>query len=308
MEKLISCDWGTSNFRLRLVNTETQEILQEVLQGTGTANTFQQWKSQQQEESERILFYKKVLADCLQQFVADFDKNIPVIISGMASSSIGMMEIPYQNFPFTWNVEQFPVKKIEASHDLSHPVFLVSGFRTNDDVMRGEETILFGCEVDEEANTIFIFPGTHSKHVFVKNKIAFNFKTYMTGEIFSLLVNQSVLKNSVSGGKDELAFEHGVLLALDGDILHDLFTVRTRQLLQHKDAVSNYQFLSGILIGTELASLKGCNYQICIVTANTLKDRYVKAAELLKLSENISWANSDQALINAHCKIARHIS
>lgn len=308
MEKLISCDWGTSNFRLRLVNTETQEVLQEVLQGTGIASTFQQWKSQQQEEGERILFYKKVLADCLRQFEPDFDKNIPVIISGMASSSIGMMEIPYQDFPFTWDVQQFPVTKIAANHYLSHPVFLVSGFKTNDDVMRGEETILFGCEVDENANTVFIFPGTHSKHVFVKNKTAVNFKTYMTGEIFSLLVNQSVLKNSVTPGNDEPAFEQGILLGRDGDMLHDLFTVRTRQLLQHKDAVSNYQYLSGILIGKELASLKECNSQICIVTASTLKELYMKGAEILKLSEDISWANSDQALINAHCKIARYIS
>jgi 2-dehydro-3-deoxygalactonokinase len=308
MEKLISCDWGTSNFRLRLVNTETQEVLQEVLQGTGIANTFQQWKSQQQEEGERISFYKKVLADCLRQFEPDFDKYIPVIISGMASSSIGMMEIPYQDFPFTWDAEQFPVTKVAASNDLSHPVFLVSGFKTNDDVMRGEETILFGCEVDENANTVFIFPGTHSKHVFVKNKTAVNFKTYMTGEIFSLLVNQSVLKNSVTPGNDEPAFEQGILLGRDGDMLHDLFTVRTRQLLQHKDAVSNYQYLSGILIGTELASLKECNSQICIVTASTLKELYRKGAELLKLSEDISWVNADQALINAHCKIARHIS
>ena len=306
MDKIISCDWGTSNFRLRLVVRNTREVLQEVVKKTGTASTHKKWKSQGLDESQRIPFYTTILSNSLQQFNTEFNDDFPIIISGMASSSIGMMEIPYQTFPFTWNINQLAVKKVE-SRALGHPIFLVSGFKTDNDVMRGEETILFGCEVDE-ADSVFIFPGTHSKHVFVKNKTAFNFKTYTTGELFNLLLKYSVLRNSTSRGEDEAAFTEGILQGAEGNILHELFMVRTRNLLQQKDRVNSYQFLSGILIGAELSSFKEENADIYIVTAGRLKAPYMKAAELLKISKNISWINSDKALINGHCKIAHHIS
>ena len=50
-------------------------------------------------------------------------------------------------------------------------------------------------ELDEEQ--VFIFPGTHSKHVTVKNGNVIDIKTYMTGEFFELLSVKSILSATI---------------------------------------------------------------------------------------------------------------
>lgn len=67
--------------------------------------------------------------------------------------------------------------------------------------MRGEETQLIGCIQDDDqtiSDRMFILPGTHSKHILVRNQQITAFKTYMTGEISDLLSNKSILKNSLA--------------------------------------------------------------------------------------------------------------
>ncbi len=80
------------------------------------------------------------------------------------------------------------------------PYILVSGFQTDTDIMRGEETKLLGFDIPDDEERIFIFPGTHSKHVFVKNKTGIDFKTYMTGELFNLMSEKSILRSCGSKG------------------------------------------------------------------------------------------------------------
>jgi 2-dehydro-3-deoxygalactonokinase len=231
---------------------------------------------------------------------------MPVIISGMASSSIGLTELSYQEFPFSWDLAQFPVKKINENEKFSHPLYLVSGFKTNQDVMRGEESLLLGYDIGDNDEKIFIFPGTHSKHAFVKNKSGVHFNTYMTGEIFNLLAEKSILRHAVEKGIDEKSFSDGFEAGLGGNLLHHAFMVRTRQLLQHANPVSGYQFLSGLLIGAELGQLKGTNCPVYIVCSESLKLAYLTGLKLMKESREIFYLNADDMLLRAHCKIADH--
>src|SRR5690606_28749987 len=98
------------------------------------------------------------------------------------------------------------------------------------------ETQLIGCfssaDQHRPEEQLFIFPGTHSKHVIVrKNKIT-GFKTYLTGELFNLLSEKSILSASVE--KDEglpnkiklKSFEKGVTESLTQNVLHHVFLVR----------------------------------------------------------------------------------
>src|SRR5262245_12577368 len=100
----------------------------------------------------------------------------------MASSSIGMIEVPYKETQFKADGSDLKVKKIDRSKDFEHDTFIISGARTNNDVMRGEETQLAGCKDTGDKKSLYIFPGTHSKHILVKKGIAVSFKTFMTGE------------------------------------------------------------------------------------------------------------------------------
>jgi 2-dehydro-3-deoxygalactonokinase len=304
MDKFLSCDWGTSTFRIRLVDAVKREACAELKTSDGIAATHQQWLATGRPEAERIDFYRRKLGVAISHLSGDVVKGMPVILSGMASSSIGLAELPYQDFPFSWDLAQFPVKKINEDERFSHPLYLVSGFKTDHDVMRGEESLLLGCDIADYDERIFIFPGTHSKHVFVKNKWGIDFKTYMTGEIFNLLAEKSILSHAVKKGTDEKSFSDGFQAGLDGNLLHHAFMVRTRQLLQHANPVSGYQFLSGLLIGAELGQLKETHCPVYVICGDHLKQAYLTGLKLMESGREIFFLNADEMLVRAHCKIA----
>ena len=88
---ILCCDWGTTSFRLRLVERQDYKVLAEYLTKDGVAGTFRAWK--EQDELSRFDFYAAILKNSIRElakktsFISD---TIPVIVSGMASSSIGM--------------------------------------------------------------------------------------------------------------------------------------------------------------------------------------------------------------------------
>jgi len=307
MDRFLSCDWGTSTFRLRFVDSVKRETLAEFKSNDGIADIHLQWLATGRPETERIGFYRRKLDDAISSLPQAEVKNMPVILSGMASASIGMVELPYQEFPFTWDLAQFPVNKINEDEKFSHPLYLVSGFKTDQDVMRGEETLLLGCEVVDNKDKIFIFPGTHSKHVFVENRSGVDFKTYMTGEMFNLLAEKSILRHAVKKGLDEKSFSDGFRTGLKGNLLHHAFMVRTRQLLQHANPESGYQFLSGLLIGAELGQLEANPCPVYVVCSEPLKQAYLTGLELMEPRREIFYLSADDMLLKAHCKIADYL-
>jgi 2-dehydro-3-deoxygalactonokinase len=306
MNTFLSCDWGTSTFRLRLVK-DGRKIEGEVISDDGIAGTYQQWLATGKPESERIRFYRNGLEIFISKLRETGDENIPVICSGMVSSSIGLVDLPYRKFPFTWDVSQIMVKKLDGDAEFPRPVYVVSGFKTDADIMRGEEILLLGCDVEDEGEKIFIFPGTHSKHVFVKNKMGIDFKTYMTGEIFNLLSEKSILANAVRKGSDENSFIEGFSTGLQGNILQQAFRVRTRHLLEQSDPVSNYQYLSGLLISSELRDLKNSDCPVYLVAGEHLEHPYQLGLSLMGIKREIIFLNGSEMLLNGHCKLANFI-
>ncbi len=101
MKRFLSCDWGTSSLRLRLVDAGNQEVLGEVVSNKGVLSIFNQWKNRGEDNNSRLRFYLDVLNEQIkkieQQLLFPL-KGIPLIVSGMASSAIGMLELPYKNF------------------------------------------------------------------------------------------------------------------------------------------------------------------------------------------------------------------
>jgi 2-dehydro-3-deoxygalactonokinase len=270
---LLSCDWGTSSFRLRVVNLLDHLVIGERLSGDGTAATYTRWKvCCEEEEISKENFYLRQLrheVDALSDKVSIPLRDIPVVISGMASSSIGIKELPYASLPFSLDGSDAIVQRWGAEKDASYNVWLLSGVRTLYDVMRGEETQIIGlASMDTGINTsksaTCIFPGTHSKHIKVQNGKIVDFQTYMTGEVFQVMSQHSILKDTLSASNNELpidkpdaqAFCQGIRQSGASNLLHTLFTVRSNQLFEHVTKEENFFYLSGLLIGTELRSLK----------------------------------------------------
>jgi len=308
MEKFISCDWGTSAFRLRLVETETQTILSEIKTDQGIAATCALWKNNKT-GINAFLFYLGVIStniETLEKQCINSLENIPIVISGMATSSIGMIELPYKELPFRTDGSDLLTHIVPPTQNFKHRMIFISGIKSATDVLRGEETILAGCNTaSDEVEEIFIFPGTHSKHIVVKNGIARDFKTYMTGEFFDLLCKKSILSASIengdSGAENEgnAHFTKGVTEGAASNLLNNTFHVRTNQLFKKMNPRENYHYLSGLLIGTELKDLLKQKYSsISLVSSGMLGRKYFLALDALGLNKNLNQINADKALIN----------
>ncbi|HUP11708.1 MAG TPA: 2-dehydro-3-deoxygalactonokinase, partial [Niastella sp.] len=171
----LSCDWGTSSFRLRLVDSDGFRVIAESYSEEGVTTVYQQWQQQAKPETERLHFYKAVLKKHIskleQQLQTSLDA-IPIVISGMASSTIGMVELPYTPLPFHTDGSDLYVSNVKSTADFKHDMVIISGARTASDVMRGEEVQVIGYTEAFHELQLVIIPGTHSKHIVVQdNKV-----------------------------------------------------------------------------------------------------------------------------------------
>ncbi|MDB5732974.1 MAG: hypothetical protein JWQ03_2869 [Variovorax sp.] len=293
----LGCDWGTSSFRLRLVKCDGLAVLAEEASAEGTAATAGLWQKTAQPPERRIDFYRAVVRNHLDRLAASSKfplAGVPVVMSGMASSTLGMEELPYKPMPFAIDGSDLHTKVIPPSADFAHPILLISGACSEDDVMRGEETQLVGCRFETTAQEqLFLHPGTHAKHVVVQNGLARRLKTYMTGEFFSLLSSQSILANSIEKGgalEDEHHrrwFDKGVLTGRQGDLLHSAFSVRTNDLFNKASRQENGFYLSGLLIGAECREL--CDRlpsSIMLAGEAALVAHYAAALQALGIAEH----------------------
>lgn len=257
----LSCDWGTSSFRLRLVDTAAGTVFADVKTTRGIQAVYNSW-SETGKEQEREAFYYRYLEEqtalLAEKVERDLD-GIPVILSGMASSGIGIKELPYAPLPVSLEQPELQLDVRDETTTFPHKVMLISGFCSDHDVMRGEETQLLGLASRYTIeNAMCILPGTHSKHVTIQSNKVVDFNTFLTGELFNLLSTKSILRNSLFSDTVfyEESFRRGIEQAQQKNLLTSLFNIRADELLHHTDPAKNYYFLSGLLIGTELAGLR----------------------------------------------------
>ncbi len=281
----------------------------------GIKKMFSQWNSKTN-NIHRIVFFQQYLQEAITHIEDDFNlklQNVPVIISGMASSSIGMEELPYALVPFSNGGEDLIYKEIPSSNDFPHDLMLISGLTNHKDIMRGEEVQIIGLASKVNLNyCICILPGTHSKHIFIESEVIHNFKSYMTGEVFEIIRQYSILKESVATGDfsdaNKKAFIEGIILGRNDNFLHILFGIRAKQVLQKSRKDYNFYLLSGMCIGTELTDLEQHkNQQKVVCAAGKLKRLYELGMSEFGWSdstifvdkntlENLSWLGQRQFL------------
>lgn len=295
---LLCCDWGSSSLRLSLVRLEDQVILHSHNQAAGIAQTFRDWR--QAKGRSRPDHYFSVLRRAVDQLSKEsgypLDRT-PILISGMASSSIGIKELPYATLPFDLNGGHIVMEQFEPSDGLPHPVWLISGVRSEQDVMRGEEIQAIGlARLLGSENGVYILPGTHSKHILIENDRILDFKTYMTGELFQATSRHTMLQASVAEApdgelkKNEHYFAKGVEKAQIYNYLHGLFTVRTNELLHQFTPSQNFYYHSGLHIGYELKALSTLapNLRIFLCGDRQLTPYYERAFHILGWTERLT--------------------
>jgi 2-dehydro-3-deoxygalactonokinase len=230
-------------------------------------------------------------------FPAAFEQAIahwpdaPVLACGMVGSRHGWLEVPYLDTPT--NVDRLAAA-LTVMPTNGRTVHLVPGLRdpSRPDVMRGEETQVVGvvaqsAEVAQEG--CLLLPGTHSKWVSLRNGLVTGFATVMTGELFALLTQHSILGAQLPPSiDDESAFIRGVDAARDSGAagaLSIVFSARTLLLDGVLAPTSVSDYLSGLLIGDELriAIANGwvdAQTSVHMVGEGALCDRYLKAATI----------------------------
>lgn len=297
------CDWGTSSFRLKLVNRKNAAVFYETSGGDGIAKTYTNWTKA---NSIQVINRKDFFLDIIRIQIRGAERSLgqqvaqlPVIISGMASSSIGIKEEAYAPTPFHLLESRNHLSILCEGDEKWGSVTLISGIATENDVMRGEETQLAGLFAEygqhfKDRIITCILPGTHSKHVSVADGKITSFKTHLTGELFQLLSEHSILKSNISipekkdsfAGNNKLAFQNGVRYAVKNNLLHSLFSTRTNTLLHGIDAEENYFYLSGLLIGYELSTLLSpVEEALLLCCGNSIYPYYIEAIDTLGLKE-----------------------
>ena len=185
-----------------------------------------------------------------------------VLLSGMVGSRQGWVEAPY--LPLPAGAADLAASLIDIPFDWGQ-VKLVPGIAGVDasgvaEVMRGEETQLFGVEALMRAGGLACLPGTHSKWARVADGRLVGFSTHMTGEVFAALKGHTILGRMMRDGPVVLeSFDAGLRRSADpGGLLHHVFGVRAEALAGRLDDGASASYLSGILIGHEIrAALDG---------------------------------------------------
>jgi 2-dehydro-3-deoxygalactonokinase len=200
--------------------------------------------------------YPQALAALLGDWSRD---PAPRLACGMIGSRQGWIEAPYVHCPA-------PVAALARGIVLTQDgaIGIVPGLLCRDadrtpDVMRGEETQVAGVVADDAPPTLAILPGTHSKWAVVRDGTIIAFATQMTGEVFAVLREHSILGRMIDPATTEFTaatFARGVRRGLErgGELLHLLFGVRTLGLLDGLGADEAADYLSGVLIGSEIAA------------------------------------------------------
>lgn len=307
----LSVDWGTTHFRLRLVERNTLQIIDEIktAEGIGVLGR------------DRVA-NGDVFGDVLARHSSALGKRHSTnvdwcLISGMASSSLGWKELPYARTPLSLQPASLVIIKLEWK-SVSFPdlnVALVSGIRSANDVMRGEECELVGLihllpELANYTAATVIMPGTHSKHASLRNGTLTDFTTYMTGELFSHIQQMPTLVTCFQENEDifdEKTFRSGVEEFRRKGLPAALFTLRARHVLNGESFATS--FLGGILIGAELDQLSAKkNEKLFLCCSGEIQKNYMVAADCYKLSLHVIDAKmADVASVHGHAFIRNHL-
>lgn len=260
----IAVDWGTTNRRAYRIDSSgacTDEF----------------------EDGKGVL---SVPAGAFPAAVAEIRQRLgdmPLLLAGMVGSNRGWVEAPY--VPCPAGIDEMIAKLVwpSDSEAIVPGVSYVGQGRA--DVMRGEEVQLLGGvasgAVPQEA--LVCHPGTHNKWALLRHSTIQTFCTVMTGELFSLLKEHSILSELLQGPVEaNETFRKGVRLATEQEVLPAaLFETRAAVLLGQMKKEDAPSYVSGLLIGTDVRIGLNCppGTRVGIMGRKDLAQLYAAAIE-----------------------------
>ncbi|GAA4221298.1 2-dehydro-3-deoxygalactonokinase [Sagittula marina] len=263
----IAVDWGTSHVRVWAMNGATILARRDSDQGMGRLHASE---------------FEAALLTLLGDWLDTAPVPLPVVICGMAGARQGWHEAPYIPVPC-----EVPVHGVAVpTKDARLNVRILPGLSQAKpaDVMRGEETQIGGFLASQaDFDGVLCLPGTHTKWAHISAREVVSFRTFMTGEMFALLSQQSVLRFSTADGWDKAAFLDGVAdgMGRPAGFAAELFSLRARDLLEDPPKGHARARLSGLLIGLELAGSRPywLGQDVVVLSDDSLGQAYVAALD-----------------------------
>lgn len=256
LPQLIALDWGTTSLRGFL------------MQGAKVVQARQSGQGIQHLPVAGPAGFEQAFAEIVGDWVRQWP-TIKIVASGMVGSRQGWFEAPYIACPA--DIDALAQSLVLVPSGLGPAIAIAPGVLFDEagslpDVMRGEEIQIAGVLSESSQwalRSCIVLPGTHSKWVRVEGGKICQFSTYMTGELFAVLCTHSILGRllpEIRKPRDEpdgAAFELGLAQAQrsrPGDLAHQIFATRTLGLTGRFPHSSLADYLSGLLIGSELIS------------------------------------------------------
>lgn len=285
--KLIALDWGTSSFRAYRLG-ENAEVLEKRPLPWGIMNL----PDTPGDLSPKAGFNKAFEEACGDWLNAEPDT--PVIAAGMVGSAQGWKEASYLEVPLS--AKEIGTQLTSVTTARGTTVHIIPGMLERSalpNVIRGEETQVIGILDDgETADEILIgLPGTHSKWVYVQPKTQriTHFDTFMTGEAFAALSKHTILGRTMQhdGDTSDAAFLRGARVGGSPEgragILSNMFSSRTLGLTGELNGAEQAEYLSGLLIGHEIAAMRDktdAATPIILIGSDKLCQRYLQTLAL----------------------------
>ena len=277
---LIAVDWGSSSFRGYLLSSNG-DLLDRVAGPAGILTV---------SDSD----FAHVLRTMCAAWIAKLP-SLPILMCGMIGSRQGWQEAEYVSGDIGAAELAAASALIKGGPGIIRivPGVKAVAFDGGPDVMRGEETILVGAFSSGASETaLYCMPGTHSKWVSASNGRIGSFSTFLTGELFAMLSERSVLSDLIGDGKattDELrkrSFVQGLRMAEEqAHLTHQLFSIRAMALTEPVATCVVEEVLSGLLIGTELMSVsrrvKEYSGAITLLASGSNLERYSRALKYM---------------------------
>ncbi len=293
---LIGVDWGTSSFRAYLIGQDGC-VIDSIKADEGIL-------------SVRDGNFESVFERLLVEWLTTHS-TVPIVLSGMITSRNGWVELDY--LPLPTALTAFASALTPFTTQAGRRLYFVTGLAAlcpemAPDVMRGEETELIGQLCYHGGDGLFLLPGTHSKWVWIEGSRIMEFQTFMTGEVYAVLKEYSILGRLLSLGVErEEAFERGVIWHKEhpGSILHTLFSVRTLPLFERIPREDVADFLSGLLIAEEISGALRTRrdlLQVIVIGRGDLAKRYCHALGLM----GVQATDVEQGMVaRGHFELAR---
>jgi len=279
---IVLADWGTSALRVWALDRQAR-LLDERRLDRGMATMP---RDDYGRELDRLLMAMGVPGD------------IPVLICGMAGAAQGWQEAPYLDISIDFaSLADRAIHIAGQDRDIRILPGIAQRDSHNPDVLRGEETILHGLVCAGMQEGVVCLPGTHSKWARIAGGRLAGFRTMMTGEMFAIVGERSILRHTVtSDGWSDDDFIAAVREAhvAPTTAFTGLFGLRAGPLLSADEAPHGASRLSGLLIGAELSICLADHQPLYLAATGALATRYATALGCLDI--DFVMTDADQAV------------